>query len=430
MSAADNTSPVAPATQADSPLASIAQKVGIAGLVIAAVGLLMDPVRGGQSWLLGYAFWFAILVGCLFLVQISYIFDAGWSTIVRRQWEHALAAFPWMFLLLLPLLLVAVVGTWFNWEPLWQWMDKDYTLIGDHPVQVGEDVLYLKKGAYLNVPFFLVRVVGYFAVFCGLSFLLRYFSTENDLYPTVGNYRGGRITSGLGIFLTAGAMTFMAFDLFMSLSYHWFSTMYGVWFFAASMRAALAFTVIICFFLGSRGYLRGIISPSHFYYLGCVKLAFTVFWAYIVFSQFFLIYNANIPEETFWFNMRQLTVDGDLSSWWYVGLTLLLGNFIVPFIYLLWNRSKVVPGRLLFISVWILVFTLADHYYNILPRKIPAEGTEFGYAIQQFVPSPFDLAALVGIGGIVIWAMLRSMKRHEPIPIRDPRIQESIHCSH
>lgn len=438
MSTADvATTPVSSAEVGPRPIAGaghdfsgLARLAGIAGLLIAFVGLFLDPVRFGMSWLIGYTFWFAILVGCLFLVMLSYIFDAGWSTIVRRQWEHALSAFPWMFLLLLPVVLVPwLMAVFGDSAPIWEWRVLDHQLTGEHPVAVGDDVLYIKKSGYLNNPFFFFRIALYFLIFSGLAFLLRYFSMENDQFPWKGNYSNARKVSAVGVPLTGLAMTFAAFDLYMSLSYHWFSTMYGVWFFAGAMRIGLAFTVIFCFLQGTRGGLRGLINEAHYYYLGCMKLAFTVFWAYIAFCQYFLIYNANIPEETFWYNLRMLNADGTLNSWWWVGLALIFGYFLAPFIALLWNRTKVDPPRLVAVSIWILAFSLLDYYYNILPREVPIEGGHGATAVQEFLPSVFDLAALVGVGGIVIWATLRSIRRHKAIPIRDPRILESIHAS-
>lgn len=423
----------------DESSAEMPRLIGYGALAIAVIGMIMDPERYGRGWLIGYVFWFAICVGALMLTQITYLFDAGWSTVVRRQWEHILSAFPSLFWLLLPVIFIPMIHGYFSGELLWNWMAGDglFQLLGGtevvnpgaHPVPVSEDILHAKKAAYLNIPFFLIRIVIYFSIFCGISFLLRRFSTQNDLYPDATNYSLCRRLSAVGVPVCALALTFAAFDLFMSLSYHWFSTMYGVWFFAASMRVGLAATVILCVILASSGYLKGILSDTHLYLLGCIKLAFTVFWAYITFSQYFLIYNANIPEETFWYNLRQLSEAGTYSSWWWVGLTLIFGNFVIPFIALLWYPNKVIRWRIVAISVWVLLFSLADYYYNILPfKELSQDG--HGYTIQQFAPSIFDLAALIGMGGIVISAIVTSMARNLPIPICDPRIEESLHASH
>ncbi len=335
-----------------------------------------------------------------------------------------------MFLLLLPVVVIPwILSLTAGTEPLWRWMNTDFVLPGHHPIKVGDDVLYLAKAGYLNNGFFFLRLIAYFAVFSVLAFLFRYFSIENDDFPWRGNYRGARKTAAVGVVLSALAMTFAAFDLYMSLSYHWFSTMYGVWFFAGSMRVALAFTVILCFVLGTKGSLRGVIKEGHYYFLGMMSLAFTIFWAYIAFCQYYLIYNANIPEETFWYNMRMLSADGSANSWWYVGLTLIFGYFLIPFLILLWHRTKVVPWRLVAVSVWILVFSIFDYAYNIIPREMAVGGDLHHTETTPFSITLFDLAALIGVGGFVMWATLRSIARHRCIPIRDPRIAESLNCS-
>ncbi|MEM9226706.1 MAG: hypothetical protein AAGA45_01955, partial [Verrucomicrobiota bacterium] len=306
---------------------------------------------------------------------------------------------------------------------------------GIHPVKVGDDPLYLHKAGYLNVNFFFARLVIYFAAFCGLAFVLRKHSFTNDTQPSPKHYSACRKWSGAGLFITPMVMTFIIFDLLMSLQYHWFSTMYGVWFFALSMRVALAATVILCFFLSTRGRLKGIFNQSHYYFLGCLCLAFTIFWAYISFSQFFLIYNANIPEETFWYNMRQLNFDGTYNGWWWVGLSLVFFMFLFPFLFLLRYKSKVQPASIVFICSWILFFAIVDLYFNIIPAKkgiTPEQaaetGNNLGYVVTPVLSKYmiFDLAALVGIGGIVLWAALRSMSKTAPIPIHDPRVRESI----
>ena len=213
----------------------------------------------------------------------------------------------------------------------------------------------------------------------------------------------------------------------MGLEYHWFSTMYGVWFFAASMRAALSATVLALFYMATReDGLKGIIKPVHFYLIGCIMLAFTVFWAYISFSQYFLIYNANIPEETFWYNMREMNSDGSKNSWWWVSMGLIFFHFFVPFLYLLWYKNKF-SLRLRFIAIWILVFHLLDLYWNIVPQKL-ATDSHGGYTVRQFGISWIDVTMFLGVGAVVIWAFLKSAARERPIPIRDPRIEESINC--
>lgn len=414
---------------------TIAGLVGIVGILLTIAGLCIDLAHGhgrvGQSWLIGWGFGMAILIGMLFLTQITYLFDAGWAVVLRRQWENAFSAFFWMGLLLIPVVVLPfIIGKDGAPNPgaIWKWMNPEYIVPGVHPTPVDQDPLWIHKSGLLNVPFFIIRLVIYFVVFCGLGALLRRYSFRNDTAPDGANWGACRKISAVGIPLTAFATTFMAFDLFMSLSYHWFSTMYGVWFFTVCMRAGLAGSVILCNIAAVRGWLGGLYNNSHNYFLACLCLAFTVFWAYISFSQYFLIYNANIPEETFWYNMREMTLDGSKSSWWWVSMALIFGYFVIPFLILLWHNTKVIRARLIAICLWILGFTILDLYFNILPKPFKADNA-LGYTVQQFVPVWTDLTMLIGVIGVVVWALLRSAARHEPVPINDPRIKESIYAS-
>lgn len=408
----------------------IAGIIGLIGIAIALFGFKQGwddhDVRPMMSWLIGIGFWISIAIGMLFLTQIWYVFHARWPIIIRRQCEHFMAAFPYLLVLFLPLL--AVVFYHENPGLLWKWMNGTNALPGHGTV--GEDAIYQWKQPFLNIEFFTIRVFMIFGVFIVIAGLLRKFSFDTDKTGDINNTHKARIVSSLGLFLCAVAMTMGAIDWFKSLEYHWFSTMYGVWFFAACIRAALSSIIIITVILAAKGYLKGILKQAHRYDIGCMMLAFTVFWAYISFSQYFLIYNANIPEETFWYNMREMNFDGTTNSWWWVSMGLIFGHFLTPFLCLLWYKTKVVIWRTVAISIWILAFHLLDLYWNIVPGKVvDTQAHGAGYIVRQFSITPFDIAALVGIGGICIFAMCRSMKKAEPIPIRDPNILTSINYS-
>jgi hypothetical protein len=411
--------------------------VGLFALIIGAIGvsvagfgfyqgLASEDARPLLSWLIGIAFWLSIALGVLFLTQIWYVFHARWPTIIRRQCEHCFSALPWLFLLFLPLLLIPFVSD--NPGILWKWMDGTNLLPGGHEL-VQDDPLYNWKAAYLNPTFFAIRAFLYFAVFIGLAYFLKKWSIDTDQTGSVENIHKARRLSSVGLFLLATASTLAAIDWFKSLEYHWFSTMYGVWFFAGCMRAALSALLIYCVILSTKGYLKGVFNQAHRYDLGCMMLAFTIFWAYISFSQYFLIYNANIPEETFWYNIREHNGDGVHNSWWIISMLLIFGHFLIPFLLLLWYKTKVVIWKSIGVAVWILLFHVIDLYWNIIPGKVVDLDASNGYYIRQFSVEVFDIAAIVGIGGICIWAVCSSMLKAEPIPIKDPNILKSLNHS-
>jgi hypothetical protein len=401
--------------------------LGLVGTAIALLGFFTGLSAGDSrplfSWLIGLSFWLSIAIGMLFMTLIFYIFHAKWPTVLRRQLEHGIGLFPLLAVLFVPLLIVPFIHD----DPgiLWKWMNAERAIVGGG--SVATDPLFLHKSAYLNIPFFVGRVVFIFAVFAILGYVLRRLSFRMDQTGAIANFHRARIFSAVGIFFCAAAVTIAAIDWFKALEYHWFSTMYGVWFFAASMRAALSVTLILIVVLAARGVLKGLFNQAHRYDLACLMFAFTVFWAYISFSQYFLIYNANIPEVTFWYNIREKNFDGSLNSWWWVSLSLIFLHFLVPFLYLLFYKNKVTAKRTVIIAVWILLFHLLDIYFNILPGKLPLENpAELGYVVRQFSVTFYDIAALAGIGGLCIWSYLRSMKRVAPLPIRDPNISASL----
>tara|TARA_B100001769_G_scaffold189548_1_gene150571 strand:- start:569 stop:1843 length:1275 start_codon:yes stop_codon:yes gene_type:complete len=405
----------------------IALITGVVGLSVGAFGLYSglesNDARPLISWLIGLSFWLSIALGLLFLTQIWYVFHARWPTIIRRQCEHCFSALPWIFILFSPLLLIS----FFHDNPgiLWKWMDGSNVLPGGHGL-IQDDPLFQWKSVYLNPVFFTARAFIFFGVFIGLAYFLKKWSFDTDKTGDVENIHKARRLSSVGLFLLATASTLGAIDWFKSLDYHWFSTMYGVWFFAASVRAALSTILIFCIIASAKGYLKGTFNQAHRYDLGCMMLAFTIFWTYISFSQYFLIHNANIPEETYWYNIREHNGDGVHNSWWVISMLLIFCHFVVPFLLLLWYKTKIIIWRSIFVAVWILVFHAIDLYWNLVPGKVIDAAASHGYYIRQFSVEIFDIAALIGVGGICIWAVCQSMLRAEPIPIKDPNILKSL----
>jgi hypothetical protein len=289
---------------------------------------------------------------------------------------------------------------------------------------VAEDVLYAKKSVLLNVPFFVIISVVFFGTWILLSFLLRKasFAQDRDGDPkwTVWN----RKVSAVGIPVVALTLTFAAIFWIKTLEYHWFSTMYGVWFFANCYRGALSCCVLIMLWLYNRGDYKGILTPDHLHSAGQMMLTMTIFWAYVTFAQYFLIWNANVPEETFWYNIRELNHDGTPNQWKYIGIyVLVFCHFLVPFLLLLSYRFKVTHRIIRRIAVWILVTILFDMCYNILPALKDAHGDPQPFLSTNLI---WVLTSVIGVGGICVWSYLRSFPTTKLIPIRDPRIEECL----
>lgn len=404
---------------ADSPAshASKALGIGLAGLALTAVGAFFNARDVAMSYLVGVTYWTAVAIGMLMMVMIHHIFDASWSVVIRRQWEHGLAAFKWLLVLFLPLLIV----TWIKPGLIWPWTDLAHVLHGHETV--GADPLYQKKSGFLNVPALMIGTVGFFLIWWWLGARLRKASFMQDTDGEAKWTFMNRNTSAFGIPVVAITLTAASIYWIKSLEYHWFSTMYGVWFFANCVRGALCCGVLVMVWLQRRGEYRGVLNTNHYHSIGMLMLAFTVFWAYVTFAQYFLIWNANVPEETFWYNVRELNQDGSTNQWWYVGLVILFGHFLLPFLVLLSYRYKVTPHIIRRVAWWILAMILVDLCYNILPALRDAHGDPEPFVSLRLL---WVITSVIGVGGVCVWAYLRSFPTTKLIPIRDPRIGESL----
>jgi hypothetical protein len=195
-----------------------------------------------------------------------------------------------------------------------------------------------------------------------------------------------------------------------SLQHQWFSTMYGVWYFASSVWTTIATVYVIAMVLRRAGPLKDVLYPTHFYYIGSLLLAFTVFYAYITFSQYFIIWNANMPEETFWYRLRER------GTWWWVGMVVIFGHFFVPFLTLLridWKLKLIVMGPMM---VWAWAMHFFDLSFNILPVVRP----------DNYYLHWMDIGAFLLIGGILTTLFIRSLGTTAAYPLRDPRLKESL----
>jgi hypothetical protein len=222
-----------------------------------------------------------------------------------------------------------------------------------------------------------------------------------------------RRLSFAGIPLFAVSLTFGAFDWLMGLDYKWFSTMWGVYIFAGAAGSSMSLLVLILTWLRARGYYRHTITHEHYHIMGKLMLAFVVFWAYIGFSQYMLIWYANVPEETSYFIRR------NIGSWNTLSLILVVGRFFLPFVALLFQATKKRPRVLCMVAGWILLMQMLDMYIIVLPM-LHKTGVS---------PSLCDLGAILAIGGLWAFIFLKRLGKHSLIPVGDPRIDLCLKLS-
>ena len=377
--------------------------VGVAALALCAVGGFINPGEFFRSYLLAYAFWIGIALGCLSIVMIQHLSGGAWGLVIRRVLESATRTFPLWVVLFLPLI--------FGMSSIWIWAN-DEALNSDHKLRE----IVQHKAAYLNVPFFLTRAAFYFAVWLGLSYLLNRWSREQDETGEKSIQRRLQNLSGPGLILVGGTVTFASVDWLMSLDPHWFSTIFGILVLGGQALSAMAFVITVMFLLSNYKPMSEVLTPKHFHDLGKLLLAFVMLWAYFSFSQFLIIWSGNLPEETTWYLSRLS------GSWKAVAGLLILLHFALPFLLLL-PRSFNRNARVLSLVAWlILVVRYVDMFWLIGPGGHDADGKHTG-GLQV---SWMDFVAPIGLGGVWVWFFIWQLKQRPLMPINDPGLEQAI----
>jgi len=408
--------------------------LGVAGIgtvvsLLGLFGVFGEWFQGtfAYSWVFAFYFFLTLSIGGVFWTLLHNVSNSGWGTSVRRTFENLGSTFPWIFLFGLPLLFPQVN------QYLYEWMNihratPDGQTVKEH-LHHADHLLYAKQW-FMNMPFWYGRFIFYGVGLTAVIYFLRKLSTDQDTDPNPGTARllKARFHSNYPLIIFALTITFTGFDFVMALDYKWFSTMWGVYLFAGSTLNSMAVIILVCTFLKSRGHLKHVTGPEHFHIMGKLLFAFTTFWAYIAFSQYFLIWYANITEETSYFLIRN--TDG-----WNTGMIFLVfGHFVVPFVVLLQAWLKKNPKYLSIMAVYTLCMHALDHYLIVIPERGISLGNikpEIFGKITPAIDGAFwgDILAFVTIGAAFLFFLLRALGQHSLYPNRDPRILESANLS-
>lgn len=378
---------------------------GLAGLLLTVIGAFSMNLRHAlAAYEVGVFTALAMSLGCLFFLLVFHSLNAGWVITCRRIFEHGAALLPFCWLALIPIVIIELA----NGGVLLDWIG------GTHG-----DYLLSKKESYLNPNFFIVRVLIYGAVWSYLGLRFASLSRRSDETGDRSLGRKARFTAGWGILLFALTTAFAAFDFLMSLDYRFFSTMWGVYFFASCALSSVCVVILVLAVLRFRGKLTGLVTEEHFHDLGKLVFAFTVFWAYISFSQYFLIWYSNIPEETAWFAYRKT------EGWHWLFVTLAVGHFIVPFLLVGWRAVKRNTLLLGAVAFYMILMTVADMVWIIRPMVyIPAE---MGGDANPGLPGIWlDAVGVVGVLGVWAWLLIRRIESAPLLPTKDPMLHESM----
>lgn len=380
----------------DSKWSKLPLMLAVAGGILGVIGVATDPRQFGYSYLLAFMFFLSICLGGMFLTILHHLFDASWSVPIRRINEHLAFLLPVMGVLFIPLAVLA--------PQIWDWMTLDPN--ADH-------ALHAKQPIFSRAGFYGIAV-GLFAVWTLFSYKLRYWSLEQDRTGAASCTFALRKWSAGGIYVFATTLTLAAIMWVKALEHQWFSTMYGVYYFAASVWTTLATVYVITMLLKRTGPLSGVVHKRQFHDIGVLMFAFTVFYSYIHFSQYFLIWNANIPEETFWYVQREE------GSWWSISMLIVFGHFLLPFLCLLRIDAKLTLPLMIPLCIWAWMMHFCDMSFNIMPVIHP----------HGFVLHWMDIGCMAFIGGVLSIVWLKYFRAHPPYPLKDPRLGEALGVHH
>ena len=414
-------------------------------LAVAAVGTLASVFllfigpefwRGtyAYSWLFAFYYFLTLSMGGVFWTLLHNVSNSGWGTSVRRTFENLGSTYPWMILFSIPLLCPAVQQYLYEWMNMHREISGSLIGIGAKDALKASpepyDHLLLVKHWFMNLPFWYGRAIFYIVGLSAVIICLRRLSVAQDSDPTPGVQRllRARFHSTYTLIIFALTLTFTGFDFLMALDFTWFSTMWGVYIFAGAALNSMAVIILVCTWLQSRGHLKHVTHAEHYHIMGKLLFAFTVFWAYITFSQYFLIWYAGITEETRYFLIR------NTGHWNTANIVLVVGHFVIPFIILLQAWLKKNPKYLSIVAAYMLVMHILDLYIVVIPERGISLGLinpEVFGEIQVSIPRAFwgDILAFITLGAAFLFFLLRAIGQHSLYPNRDPRILESANLS-
>ncbi|MEW6305359.1 MAG: hypothetical protein AB1705_17925 [Verrucomicrobiota bacterium] len=345
------------------------------------------------SWLLAFMFYLSIMLGGLFLTILHHLFDASWSVPIRRITEHLANLSKPMVVLWLPIgFLATTLYAWMNVaDP-----EADHALFSKQP-------LFTKEGFYITS----AVCLGLWILF---SHKLRHYSLKQDQDGSFECTRKMRQWACVGILVFAVTLTFGCFMWMKALEYQWFSTMFGVYYFAGSVWLTIATVYLITLALKRTGPLKDLAGTKQFYFLGSLLFAFTVFYSYIHFSQYFIIWNGNMPEETFFYLRREQ------GMWYETGIAIIFGHFFIPFLALLRIDVKLKAWFMIPVIAWAWLMHYVDLSFNIMPMIHPT----------VFVPHLTDIGAMLLMGGFLASRFLKDLNSHPIFPQKDPRMTETL----
>jgi len=439
----------------------ITAAIAVIGIIIAGAGFATQSDRFGFSYLFAFIAVLTIWFGAVFFTLIQHLTASGWSVTVRRASEFFVSGVVVLPFLFLPLLTQSsTLYPWWNADhsgvaeaqdhggheqPAGHEVQGDKPGIGhdshdghtatadahggghshgharvagqiDHhaPHHLIEQEILAKKQGYLNKGFWYVRVVAYFLLWLWLGLRLFGLSTAQDASKDFTLTNKLKSFSAPATIIYALTLTLALIDWVMSLEPAWYSTMYGVRFFASGAVTSFAAIIVVTMGWKRAGLVGNEINTEHFHDLGKLMFGFLIFWAYTTFSEFFLIWYAAIPEEVIYFHRRW-----DDQTWRLLSCAVVGVKFIFPFFFTMSRNIKRNNKAIVFGASWILAMHFLEMYYLVMPYYRPFEPIQFGGLW-------LELGCAMATVGVYLTYVFRNMTKHSLIAVGDPRLARSL----
>ena len=364
------------------------------GIIGCIAGYVTNPARLFQSYMVAFAYTSLIGLGAFFFVMIQFLTGSAWSVTMRRIMENIMITLPVGLLLFIPI----AIGL----NEIYPWTNQQ---------AVAADAVLRAKSSFLTPNWFIARTVIYFFLWSLWAGSIYHQSTKQDTERSVKQMYIASRWSAPGLFLAVAIGTMASYDWLMSLEPRWYSTIFGLVMLSGGALSFFSVVTLVCLAFRRAGILKNSITVEHYHDLGKWLLCMTAFYTYVAFAQYFLIWYANIPEETIWYRHRMV------GSWLPISLAMPFIRFIIPFSILLCRPAKRSLKVIGLMAVWSLVVEYIDLYWVVMPT----------YYKTGPQPHWLDLATLVttvSICGLVFWSRFRA---HKMVPVGDLRLEQSLH---
>lgn len=377
--------------------------VGGLGLLLCVGGFFANRAEFFQSYLFAFVYWSGFAFGGLGILLLNNTVGGKWGVTARRFLEAQMRTLPLIFIFLLVLLS--------GMKYLYPWTHSDLVAHNDYLRQ---------KQAYLNVPFFLVRVVIYFLILGFWGFRVNRMSDEQDRTGNPGIRERMRAFSAPGLLLFVLTMTFAYIDWILSTDSQFYSTVYGGMILIGDVLQTFALTIVAIILTSKGDRFGGRINSKILHDLGNLMFAFTIFWTYLSASQLIIVWPANLPQELVWY------LDRVHGFWKWVTTAIALSMFAIPFLALLSQARKRDPRRLMRIAIWLLVARAVDVFWIVEPTFRNASSSSLLHTGHGFAIYWTDFATFFGLGGVWVYVFLGQLRRRPLLPLHDPRVSAPL----